>query len=63
MGTLRDELLLFLSDILIGMANNMTFLIDWNVQFQSQTEGEKAQSLYVHMFIDMFFQPNRAFIR
>jgi hypothetical protein len=44
-GGLTDELP---PDILVGMANNMTLPIDWNVQFQSQTKRENGPKLYVH---------------
>lgn len=50
-GALTDELPPFPGDILVGMANNMTLPIDWNVQFQSQTAGGEERSLYVHRYV------------
>jgi len=50
-GELIDELPSFPGDILVGMANNMTLPIDWNVQFQSQAAGGEARNLYVHRYV------------
>jgi hypothetical protein len=51
-GSLTDELPPFPGDILVGMANNMTSPVDWNVEFQAETTiGDETRSLYVHRFV------------
>jgi hypothetical protein len=50
-GNLTDELPAFPGNVLIGMANNMTLPIDWNVEFQAETAAGETRSLYVHRYI------------